>query len=157
MLNVYRASAGSGKTFRLTKDYIHLLFRHQGENLHRHILAVTFTNKATEEMKSRILKELFALAQGQPSNYRKSLMEEYGRNEAEVNLKAKQILVSLLYDYSSFAVSTIDSFFQQVIRSFAREMGINGAYNLEMENDAVLSQAVDNLFFNLSKKENHII
>ncbi len=157
MLNVYRASAGSGKTFRLTKDYIHLLFRHQGENLHRHILAVTFTNKATEEMKSRILKELFALAQGQPSNYRKSLMEEYGRNEAEVNLKAKQILVSLLYDYSSFAVSTIDSFFQQVIRSFAREMGINGAYNLEMENDAVLSQAVDNLFFNLSKNENKLL
>jgi len=154
MLNIYHASAGSGKTFQLTKDYIHLLFQKNGENLHRHILAVTFTNKATEEMKSRILKELFALAQGQPSNYRNSLMEEYGGDASDVNRKAKQILISLLYDYSSFSVSTIDSFFQQVIRSFAREIGIHGGYNLEMETDTVLSQAVDNLFFNLSKKEN---
>ena len=64
MLNIYRASAGSGKTYRLTQDYIHLLFDPQKERAHRRILAVTFTNKATDEMKSRILKELHALAQG---------------------------------------------------------------------------------------------
>jgi superfamily I DNA/RNA helicase len=62
MLNIYRASAGSGKTYRLTQDYIHLLFDPKREHVHRRILAVTFTNKATEEMKTRILHELYALA-----------------------------------------------------------------------------------------------
>jgi len=71
MLNIYRASAGSGKTYRLTKDYIRLLFDPKRERTHRRILAVTFTNKATDEMKTRILKELHALAQGEKSDYRR--------------------------------------------------------------------------------------
>ena len=73
MLNIYRASAGSGKTYRLTQDYIHLLLDPRRERTYRHILAVTFTNKATEEMKSRILRELHALAKGDGSGYRAAL------------------------------------------------------------------------------------
>ncbi len=156
MLNIYRASAGSGKTFQLTKDYIFLLFRALGENPqpHRRILAVTFTNKATDEMKSRILKELHALSTDEESKYRADLMSEFSLTENEVNTRAGKILVSILHDYSSFSISTIDKFFQQVVRSFAREIGINGGYNIELDTDLTLQQALDNLYSDLAKKEN---
>lgn len=154
MLNIYRASAGSGKTYRLTEDYIHLLFDRNRDRVHRRILAVTFTNKATDEMKARILKELYALSVGEESPYRKGLMEKKKLSADEVNHTARKILVALLHDYSSFSISTIDRFFQQVIRSFAREIGVHGGYNLELDNDSTLQQSVDNMFLELSKEEN---
>ncbi|MFA5045160.1 MAG: UvrD-helicase domain-containing protein [Paludibacter sp.] len=154
MLNIYRASAGSGKTYRLTQDYIHLLFDPKRERTHRRILAVTFTNKATDEMKSRILKELHALAQGEPSDYRAGLMDKFRMTEEAVNVRAKHILTTILHDYSSFSISTIDKFFQQVIRSFARDIGVHGGYNLELDSSSTLEQSVDNLFLDLSKPEN---
>jgi ATP-dependent exoDNAse (exonuclease V) beta subunit len=154
MLNIYRASAGSGKTYRLTQDYIHLLFDPNKERAHRRILAVTFTNKATDEMKTRILKELHALSQGEKSDYRDGLMAKFHLDEEAVNVGAKHILTTILHDYSSFSISTIDRFFQQVIRSFARDIGVHGGYNLELDNTATLEQSVDNLFLDLSKDEN---
>lgn len=154
MLNIYRASAGSGKTYRLTQDYIHLLFDPQRERAHRRILAVTFTNKATEEMKSRILKELFALSQGEKSIYRSGLAEKFNLNDEAINARAKKVLTSILHDFSSFSISTIDGFFQQVIRSFAREIGVHGGYNLELDSSTTLEQSVDHLFLDLSKVEN---
>ena len=154
MLNIYRASAGSGKTYRLSQDYIHLLFDPKKERAHRRILAVTFTNKATDEMKSRILKELHALSQGERSDYRAGLMAEFRMDAQMVNERAKHILTTILHDYSSFSISTIDRFFQQVIRSFARDIGVHGGYNLELDNSSTLEQSVDNLFLDLSKDEN---
>ncbi|ADQ79888.1 UvrD/REP helicase [Paludibacter propionicigenes WB4] len=154
MLNIYRASAGSGKTYRLTQDYIHLLFDARRERTHRRILAVTFTNKATDEMKTRILKELLALSQGEKSDYRAGLISKDYPTDEGVNAKAKKILTGILHDYSSFSISTIDRFFQQVIRSFARDIGVHGGYNLELDNTATLEQSVDNLFLDLSKDEN---
>ena len=154
MLKIYRASAGSGKTYRLTQDYIHLLFNPQKERTHRRILAVTFTNKATDEMKSRILKELHILAKGEPSDYRAGLLKAYKMDETTVNERARKVLVEILHDYSSFSISTIDRFFQQVIRAFARDIGVNGAYALELDTSQTLDQAVDNLFLDLSKAEN---
>ncbi|OJV44835.1 MAG: hypothetical protein BGO29_07910 [Bacteroidales bacterium 36-12] len=154
MLNVYKASAGSGKTFRLTKDYIHLLFKSEKPNSHRNILAVTFTNKATEEMKSRIIHELFLLSTGAESPYRADLMKSESISAEAVNNKAKQIIIQILHDYSSFSINTIDSFFQRVIRSFARDIGINGGYNLELDIDTMLNQAVDNIYVDLSEDDN---
>lgn len=154
MLYIYRASAGSGKTYRLTRDYIRLLFDPVRERVHRRILAVTFTNKATDEMKTRILRELNALAHGQQSAYRNDLMKEFGLSEDAVNIRAARLLTRILFDYSFFSISTIDGFFQKIIRSFAREIGVNGAYNLELDSSMVLEQAVDNLFLNLSDDEN---
>ena len=154
MLKIYRASAGSGKTFQLTKDYIHLLFNPNKERMYRRILAVTFTNKATDEMKTRILKELHLLSQGEFSKYRVELMEQFKLTNEEVNLKARKILTTILHDYSSFSISTIDRFFQQIIRSFAREIGVHGGYNLELDSESMLQQSVDNLFLDLSKEEN---
>jgi len=105
-------------------------------------------------MKTRILKELYALSQGEESNYRTGLMAEFRMDEEAINRKAKHILTTILHDYSSFSISTIDRFFQQVIRSFAREIGVHGGYNLELDNESTLQQSVDNLFLDLSKDEN---
>lgn len=155
MLHIYRASAGSGKTFQLTKDYIFLLFSAIATNPHPHrrILGVTFTNKATEEMKSRILQELHLLSLGKKSNYRDDLQKEFSLTANEVNERAKKILTAILHDYSSFSISTIDKFFQQIVRSFAREIGVNGGYNIELDVDLTLQQAIDNMYSDLSKKE----
>ncbi len=154
MLNIYRASAGSGKTYRLTQDYIHLIFDPKKDNLHRRVLAVTFTNKATDEMKSRILKELHLMATDQKSDYRVGLMDKFKMSDEAVNQRSKQILTAILHDYSSFSIHTIDTFFQQIIRAFAREIGVHGGYNLELDKDAILDQAVDNMYIDLSKSEN---
>lgn len=157
MLTVYRASAGSGKTFRLTGEYIRLLFKDHQNNRHRSILAVTFTNKATEEMKSRIILELHKLATGKPSDYLSELMLEYSLPEEEVRTRAEKIVNTILHDFSSFSISTIDKFFQQVIRAFAREIGVHGGYALELDANQVLEQAVDTLFFELSSDENKLL
>lgn len=87
-LTIYKASAGSGKTFRLTKEFLHLLFKYF-EN-YRRILAVTFTNKATAEMKSRILTELNTLAKGYESNYKDDLKNHYKLTDSEIQAKAQK-------------------------------------------------------------------
>lgn len=153
MINIYRASAGAGKTHKLTGEYIKLLFSQP--YAYKHILAVTFTNKATDEMKQRILQELYNLSEpGRRSDYLAGLMEMYGKEEAWIRGEAKRILVAILHDYSSFSISTIDKFFQTVMRAFAREMGKIATYNVELDRDGVLSQAIDMMFSELDRPEN---
>lgn len=123
-LKVVKASAGSGKTHRLTGEYLRLLFT--SPTAYKHILAVTFTNKATDEMKSRIVAELAHLALGRPSDYLDSLIQERKVGEERIREQAKKVLVSILHDYSSFSISTIDKFFQQTMRAFTREIGLGG-------------------------------
>ncbi|MDR1918027.1 MAG: UvrD-helicase domain-containing protein [Tannerellaceae bacterium] len=155
MLTVYRASAGAGKTHRLTGEYLKLLF--SGGAAYRHILAVTFTNKATDEMKSRIIEELYNLASHRPSRYIASLSEEYSWSEAQLRKKAKDTLVAILHDYAAFNISTIDRFFQQTMRAFTREIGVQGGYGIEMDQELVLSEAVDNLLADLEKPESKVL
>jgi ATP-dependent helicase/nuclease subunit A len=143
MLTVYKASAGSGKTFQLVASYLKLLIQNQYN--YRHILAVTFTNKATAEMKSRILQQLHLLASGGKSAYAGLLAAELFMPEETVRSRAGQVLRNILHDYSRFSVSTIDSFTQRVIRSFNREMGISPHFVLELNDDIVLAEAVDRL------------
>ena len=153
MLEVYKASAGAGKTHRLTGEYIELLFSKQ--DAYKHILAVTFTNKATDEMKQRILEQLHVLSQpGMKSDYLERIMDFTGNDEAWVRDQAKKILVSLLHNYTSFRVSTIDKFFQLVMRSFARELGRMATYNVELDKDSVLVRAVDKMFAQLDEPQN---
>ncbi|MDR2119595.1 MAG: UvrD-helicase domain-containing protein [Tannerella sp.] len=152
MLTIYRASAGTGKTHTLTGEYLRLLFK--GADRHSHILSVTFTNKATEEMKSRILKELHLIASGRRSSYLPQLAEECGRTEEQIRRQAKQILIRVLHDYSAFNISTIDHFFQQVMRAFVRELGLQGNYRIEMDVEAVLHESIDNLLAGLDRPEN---
>jgi len=153
MLDIYKASAGAGKTHRLTGEYIKLLF---GEPYaYRHILAVTFTNKATDEMKQRILQELYKLSHaGISSDYLQMIMEHTGLDEHGVRENAREILISILHDYTSFRVSTIDKFFQMVMRSFARELGKMSTYNVELDRESALSMGVDRMFSELDDPKN---
>lgn len=151
MLTVYRASAGAGKTHKLTGEYLTLLFT--GGGAYRRILAVTFTNKATDEMKSRIVEELYNLASGKKSDYVDSLCSTYSLTEEQVRQQAGKILRDILHDYSAFNISTIDRFFQQTMRAFTREIGLQGGYGIEMDQELVLTSAIDNLLGDLEKPE----
>ena len=142
-LTLYKASAGSGKTFRLTGEYLFILFKNP--SLYRHILAVTFTNKATGEMKSRILLELNRLARGEKSGYRAMLQKRFGYDEGQVQERAHLILTNILHDYSRFSVSTIDRFFQRVLRTFARELGLQSGYTLETDQSEIVRFVIDQL------------
>ena len=142
-LKVYKASAGSGKTFRLAIEYMKLALTN--DTNYRHILAVTFTNKATAEMKSRIIGELYHLAKGQDSVYMDVLTRELGWQPMRIERQAQLVLKRILHDYSRFSISTIDSFFQRVIKAFNRELGINAAYNVELDEKSILEEAVDRM------------
>ena len=155
MLEIWKASAGSGKTHKLTGDYIRELLS-GGTDRYKHILAVTFTNKATGEMKQRILKELNTLASGGKSPYIEELkrLERFSKvpetdREQAVRGHAAAVLSEILNDYSLFNISTIDRFFQQVLRSFALETGHFASYSVELNDSAVLTMAVDSLMNSL--------
>jgi len=152
---VIKASAGSGKTHRLTGEYLHLLFAKP--NNHRHILAVTFTNKATDEMKSRIVEELYRLASGGTSTFLNDLTQSFLLNEAQARGRARSILEAILHDYSAFSVSTIDRFFQQTLRAFTRESGLTGGYAVELDEESLLTEAVDLMFSELNLPENRTL
>ncbi|GAB6011442.1 UvrD-helicase domain-containing protein [Viscerimonas tarda] len=151
-LIVYRASAGSGKTHQLTGEFLRLLFSSPGA--YRRILAVTFTNKATDEMKSRIIEELANLATGKSSDYLSDLVKEQAKNEEQIREQARRTLINILHDYSAFSISTIDRFFQQTMRAFAREIGIGGGYSIELDSNKVLGEAIDSMLYDLERKEN---
>jgi ATP-dependent exoDNAse (exonuclease V) beta subunit len=135
-LTIYSASAGSGKTFKLAGIYLAHLFR--SKHNYRKILAVTFTNKATAEMKSRILDQLYSIASGGSSDYLPDLVRETGKSEDILRKEAKEILFAILHDFSRFSVCTIDAFFQKVIRSFARETGLHSGFNIELDHSIIL-------------------
>ena len=152
MLIIYSASAGTGKTHTLTGEYLSLLFK--GKERHRHVLAVTFTNKATAEMKNRIVEELFRLADKQSSGFLELLSENGKKSETEIRKQANVILRSILHDYSAFHISTIDHFFQQTLRTFTREIGLQGNYQVELDADRMLEKAVESMLATLEKGEN---
>lgn len=140
---ILNASAGSGKTYQLAYKYVRDVVEQPGR--YRHILAVTFTNKATEEMKSRILQEIHALASEAPSGYLPLLVRELGLDERTVRLRAAEARSRILHDYSRFTVLTIDTFFQRILRSFIRELGLDLNYNVEIETASVLQRSADTL------------
>lgn len=155
MLTIYRASAGAGKTHKLTGEYLTLLFSQPGE--YRRILAVTFTNKATDEMKGRIVSELYRLASHRPSDYLVPLSDTYHLSEQETRTRARKILIAILHDYSAFNISTIDRFFQQTMRAFTREIGLQGGYGIEMDQELVLTEAIDRLLASLDEPDNGVL
>lgn len=169
-LNIYRASAGSGKTHLLTGFYLKLLFVNDlmpetpsCEMKFTEVLAVTFTNKATAEMKGRIIEEINKLAtEPQSSLYWDDIAPYYNNggkaSDAQtadnIIKKAKNLMVQILNEYSSFNISTIDSFFQKIVRSFARELNVPGNYDVELDADRVLDMALSNFLDKLDQQEN---
>lgn len=163
MLQIHKASAGSGKTFTLTYNYIKLLLGEKSSsgryvlstshNRHRSILAITFTNKATDEMKRRIVAQLAALAgiTGTKSDYSDRLCSEFECDEDKLRGCARTALTSLLADFTNFNVSTIDSFFQIVLRTFAREAELTGNYEVELDDKNAVSIGVHELLAMLNR------
>ena len=162
MLTIYKASAGSGKTYTLALEYIKTLlgikladgsYRLNGAvpprlaNRHRNILAITFTNAATAEMKSRIVREISRLAahpggDTPESAYAGPLTAAFGCSRESLRKAAEAALSELLNDYSGFNVSTIDSFFQTVLRTFAREIDHQGDYELALDRLDIIRQSI---------------
>lgn len=149
---VYRSSAGSGKTRSLAKEYLKLALTHRADYF-KHILAVTFTNKATQEMKDRILQYLVDFSKGTQNELAAELQRELELDADTFLDRCKETLTLLLHNYSRFGISTIDAFFQRVIRSFTRESGLMGNFRLEVDNDLLLEQVVNNLLDDLGKDE----
>ncbi len=151
--SIYRSSAGSGKTRTLAKEYLKLALEHRGYYF-RHILAVTFTNKSTQEMKDRILAYLDDFANGRKNELADELKKELRQDDNTFQERSRDVQREILHNYSQFSISTIDAFFQKVIRSFTREAGLMGDYKLEVEQDLVLEEVIDELIDELgSNKE----
>jgi ATP-dependent helicase/nuclease subunit A len=149
ILTVYKASAGSGKTFQLTSEYLKIIFRNPDD--FKYILAVTFTHKATAEMKGRILRELHNLSLCNETQMSKILCHDLSITSNELYKKASIILKKILQHYSQFHISTIDSFFQGIISSFARDLGLQANFAVELNSSKVLNAVVDSLLLNLEK------
>ena len=149
-LTVFKASAGSGKTFTLATEYIKLLVQNPAS--YRNILAVTFTNKATEEMKMRILSQLYGIWKHLPDSdsYLKRIKEDTGYTEELISQRAGESLHLLLHNYNYFRVETIDSFFQSVLRNLARELDLTANLRIGLNDSQVEEQAVDQLIDSLT-------
>ena len=155
MIKILKASAGSGKTYNLAKEYIRLLLQSDKADAYRHVLAVTFTNKATDEMKRRILQELHVLASTpEKSPYLSDLQKELGMAPVQLQKRAQQQLSGILHDYSAFAVSTIDRFFQQTLRAFSREIGQFATYQVQLDREALVAESVDRVLDSLTEEGN---
>ncbi|MEI7499474.1 MAG: UvrD-helicase domain-containing protein [Bacteroidota bacterium] len=145
---VYRSSAGSGKTFTLVKEYLKVILLEPGD--FRHILAITFTNKAANEMKERVLHALGELAKYNKSTDKpiegtllQLLVKETGLTTLEIAQTASRALEMILHNYADFAIGTIDSFSHKLIRTFAHDFGLALNFNIELDADELISNSVD--------------
>ena len=147
---ILTASAGSGKTYSLAREYIYNTLRNQpgasdadfNPNIYRTILAVTFTNKATEEMKSRILSQINNLATGQKCEFLEDLIQMTSLSEPQLRERALQVRSAILHDYSRFSILTNDTFFQRIVRAFAKEL------NIDIGTDEIVKFFIQNIIEN---------
>lgn len=146
---IYNASAGSGKTFTLVRHYLMRLFTSQKALPFRHILALTFTNKAVGEMKERILKHLSEFSKPDILNANdamfNSICEELRWQPEQLQIKSKDLLEELVYNYAAFEISTIDKFNHRIIRTFAHDLKLPVNFEVEIDQNALLYEAVDSL------------
>ena len=155
---VYRSSAGSGKTFTLVREYLRLSLATEQPDLYRHILAITFTNKAANEMKERVVKALKELSSDEPPTgstlfLQESLCEELNIDDHHLRLRASFVLEHLLHHYSDFSISTIDKFVHRVIRAFAHDLRIPMNFEVELDARTLLSRAIDLLLADIGTQE----
>lgn len=152
---VYRASAGAGKTFTLVREYLALALQGSDREIDdnfRHILAITFTNKATNQMKERILKTLSDLQESPADDMAKALCEELGVKPQELSRRAAILQKAILHNYSDFSVCTIDSFMNRVVRTFAVDLGLSPSFDISLDDSVVLENAVDMLIADISEE-----
>ncbi|PQB05363.1 UvrD-helicase domain-containing protein [Aureitalea marina] len=145
---IYDASAGSGKTFTLVREYLTELLISKNPSFFRHILAITFTNKATAEMKNRIISTLIDLSWIEPKDppaMLEELIESTGLDRSKIKSRARSILEHLLRNYGMFSVETIDSFNHRLLRTFASDLKLPGQFEVSLDTEDLLLMAVDRL------------
>ncbi|AOW21202.1 UvrD-helicase domain-containing protein [Urechidicola croceus] len=140
---VYNASAGSGKTFTLVKEYLKILLSSNDRFRFQNILAITFTNKASAEMKDRVISNLKSFSEGKPNHMSSILLDEIDISSEILQKRSKNILDSILQNYSAFNITTIDSFTHRIIRNFAFDLGLSLNFDVEMDVNLLLEEAVD--------------
>ncbi|MDP3352941.1 MAG: UvrD-helicase domain-containing protein [Flavobacteriaceae bacterium] len=154
---VYNASAGSGKTFSLVKEYLKIVLKSNDSNQFQYILAITFTNKAANEMKARIVKNLRQFADStilsHPTDMFLKIAEEINLDPKIIHRRSISVLQQILTKYGSFSVSTIDSFTHKLIRNFAFDLGLPINFDVELKSKKLLDLAVDQLIAQIGKDE----
>ena len=147
--NIYDASAGSGKTFTIVKEYLKILFKSSHRDAFKYILAITFTNKAVGEMKQRIIEALKTFADERvlesENDMLKTISAELEIEPLILHKKSKEILSRMVHNYAAFDISTIDKFTQKLIRAFAYDLSLPINFEVSLDTDALLNQAVDRL------------
>ncbi|HEY9184073.1 MAG TPA: UvrD-helicase domain-containing protein [Salegentibacter sp.] len=153
--NIYNASAGSGKTFTLVKEYLVLLINSSRPDAYKNILAITFTNKAVEEMKTRIISSLHNFSKSPIPEENRALFnavqEATGFKGEEIQHKSAGILKNIIHNYSAFEISTIDGFTQRILRSFAKDLGLSVNFEVALNTDQILLEAVEALIAQVGK------
>ena len=140
---IYNASAGSGKTFTLVKEYLKVLLSSNDVFSFQKVLAITFTNKAAEEMKERVLKNLSIISEGETNDLLEHILNETSLDITLVKERSKKILDAILQNYAAFSITTIDSFTHRIIKNFAYDLGLTLNFEVEMDAVSLLNEAVD--------------
>ena len=140
---VYNASAGSGKTFTLVKQYLKVLLSTEDIFTFQKVLAITFTNKAAGEMKERVLQNLEDFADGKENDLYKIIIDEIAIDKPIIQERSRKILDAILQNYSAFSITTIDSFTHKIIKNFAYDLGLSLNFEVEMDAVSLLNEAVD--------------
>jgi len=155
--DIINASAGSGKTFALTLRVLVKILKSEDENYFKRILALTFTNRAAEEMKSRILKALKSFSDSEiiinPSELFVQVKKELKFSSEKINRLSKQRLNLLLHNYSFFQIETLDSFNHHIIRSFSKELNLDPDFRVVIDTEEILDQSVSRVFENIEKNK----
>ncbi len=145
--SIYDASAGSGKTYALVKEYLKIILVAKKNDAYRNILAITFTNKAVHEMKSRIVGSLSEFAKDEPSNKAQDLMQDLAVETQlsiiQIKTKSQQIIKHIIHNYAAFDISTIDKFTHRVIRAFAHDLDLQINFEVTLDTENLLIEAVD--------------
>ncbi|WP_338768639.1 UvrD-helicase domain-containing protein [Bernardetia sp. ABR2-2B] len=175
LFSIYRSSAGSGKTYTLTKEYIKLALASPNPQLlgefdvhyYRHILAVTFTNDAAKEMKQRIVSKLDAFSVLETAeedsmfhDILKELSVEYPQIEItkeEIVKRSKALHQTILHHYSDFAVSTIDSFSKRIVQAFTKDLDLPPNFEIQLDIEEALEEAVSRMYYKIGERgDNHL-
>jgi ATP-dependent exoDNAse (exonuclease V) beta subunit len=145
--SIYDASAGSGKTYALVKEYLKIILVAPKNDAYRNILAITFTNKAVHEMKSRIVGNLSEFAKDEPSQKAQDLMQDLAIETElsiiQIKTKSQQIIKHIIHNYAAFDISTIDKFTHKVIRAFAHDLDLPPNFEVTLDTENLLIEAVD--------------
>lgn len=158
---VFQASAGSGKTFTIVKEYLKLCLGSEGQTDNfRHILAITFTNASANDMKAKIVNQLREIIESEtfePDSMSVILMKELKLSEAELRRNAQLLLTHIIHDYSSFCVSTIDAFVQKLSRAFANDLGLPSQYTVSIDNEEIAETVTNNIGMQIGEENPFLV